>query len=727
MSRDALVWAVAVLAVVANAAVGVVNTDRMAARDRSVKARAAARAEISETLSLMKDAETGHRGYILTGKPAYLGPLLDSERDLPGHLEALRPTLDGQPDQITRLDAVESLIAAKFAEMRRTIALRDAGGRDAAAAEIALDQGKNLMDGIRAQCAEMLRAQDRLIDSDQSDARGQRETATLTLVVGALLTVGVIAVAAAVVRGAAARQVASIDSLRAAKDDAESAMNRLDAFVRNAPCGIAYYNADLRYIHANDAFARLNRVPPEALIGKSIDEAPPQFPLALREEYLEVSKRMAPSAGRRLAIGDETWEISVFPVRATKTERTGLGVIGIDVTAAAEAEARVLESEARFRTMAEAMPQIVWMTRPDGYHEYYNNRWYEFTGLTPEQSIGWGWSDPLHPDDLERSKARWQLSVEGGVPYEIEYRFRAADGKYRWFLARANPIRNERGTVTRWLGTCTDIDDSKRSAERLEDLVEARTLALQRSNEELEKFAYIASHDLQEPLRKIQAFGDRLNTRFKAGLGEQGQDYIARMLDSAGRMRRLIDDLLMFSRVATKLAPLGMVNLNSVVRDVLSDLEVRVGQTEARVEVGPLPTLPADPAQMRQLFQNLVSNALKFRRPDVPPVVTIWAEPSPDLPGGCRVRVADNGIGFEPQYTDRIFQLSQRLHGRQQYEGTGLGLAICKKIAERHGGAITAEGCPGEGSTFIIDLPLTAEPESRNVPPSLAGHDSRRR
>ncbi len=742
MSRDTLLWVMAAVAVLANTAVGIFNLDRTLASDRAVKARLAARSEIGETLSLMKDAETGHRGYLLTGKPSYLQPFDDAATGLPRRLDSLRPMLSGQSAQVARLDAIEKLLAAKFAEMRRTIAIRDTAGRDAAAAEVALDRGKRMMDEIRAEVALLAEEQDRLLDGDQSSSAEQRGTALLTLVVGALLAVGVIFTAAALVRRQMDRRAAAMTALQKAKDDAESALNQLDAFLRNAPCGIAYYDADLRYIHVNEAFARLNRTPAEELIGKSLAEGSPDLPPALRDEYLEVSRRLAPSVGRRLTVGDEVWEVSVFPVKAAKAERPGLGVIGINVTAAAESEARVQESEARFRTMAEAMPQIVWMTRPDGAAEYFNLRWYEYTGLTPEQSLGTNWTAPLHPDDLARSQARWRESVETGMPYDIEYRARAADGTYRWFLGRANPVLNEKGQVTRWLGTCTDIDDRKRQAEQLEGLVEHRTLELRRSNEELEKFAYIASHDLQEPLRKIQAFGDRLSTRFKAGLGEQGQDYIARMLDSAGRMRRLIDDLLSFSRVTTKVAPLAAVNLNAVVRDVLSDLEIRVAQSDGRVEVGPLPTIAADPAQMRQLFQNLISNALKFQRPGVPPVVTVVAvyrravPPDPPSRGSgtlpvprasYRFTVSDNGIGFEPQYATRIFELFQRLHGRSQYEGTGLGLAICKKIAERHGGTIAAEGCPGEGSTFTIDLPTTPELESRHVAPSLAGDHSGRR
>ena len=392
-----------------------------------------------------------------------------------------------------------------------------------------------------------------------------------------------------------------------------------------------------------------------------------------------------------------------------------------NVTNRVRAEREVRESERRFRQLAEAMPQIVWVARADGHREYYNSRWYEFTGLSEAQSLSRdGWVEALHPDDRERGRAAWVRSVETGAVYEIEYRFRGADGHDRWFLGRAVPVRDDGGRVVRWLGTCTDIDDRKKQAETLERLVTERTAALHQanaelvqqqtfvdaildnvaegivacdadgrlklfnaatrtlhglpaepltpdrwaehyslfeadgvtpmpadrvpltrawhgepvrdaelvirpadpalperfvlctgqplrtpagepfgavvsmrdvtqrreyerqlvqtasaleaSNEDLEKFAYIASHDLQEPLRKIQAFGDRLATKFRPALGDQGKDYIDRMLDSAGRMRRLIEDLLAFSRVNTRSRPSVPVDLNEVVRDVLSDL-----------------------------------------------------------------------------------------------------------------------------------------------------------
>ncbi|MDV2997044.1 MAG: Adaptive-response sensory-kinase SasA [Chroococcidiopsis sp. SAG 2025] len=238
---------------------------------------------------------------------------------------------------------------------------------------------------------------------------------------------------------------------------------------------------------------------------------------------------------------------------------------------------------------------------------------------------------------------------------------------------------------------------------------------LAQSNSDLQQFASVASHDLQELLRKIQVFGNQLKEKFSEVLGAQGRDYIERMQSAVGRMQSLIDDLLAFARIATRAQPFGATNLEQVVQEVLSDLEVRLQQTEGKVEVDKLPTIDADPVQMRQLFQNLIGNALKFHRPQTPPAVKIYsqlvaplqseAEDSEDV-AACQVIVADNGIGFEPKYQERIFQAFQRLHGRSQYEGTGIGLAICRKITERHGGSIKATSMPGQGATFIVTLPM---------------------
>ncbi len=257
-----------------------------------------------------------------------------------------------------------------------------------------------------------------------------------------------------------------------------------------------------------------------------------------------------------------------------------------------------------------------------------------------------------------------------------------------------------------------DITERKRTEETL-----ARKAAeLARSNAELEQFAYVASHDLQEPLRKIQAFGDRLKSKCDAAHLQDGRDYLERMQSAAARMQTLINDLLTFSRVISATQPFVPVDLAAVTKEVLTDLEVRIEQTKANVEVGPLPVIEGDPLQMRQLLQNLVGNALKFQPPGSQPVIQIKAQTikSPFAGGPdavpidevCELIVQDNGIGFDEKYLDKIFAMFQRLHGRSEYEGTGVGLAVCRRITDRHGGTITARSKPGAGASFIVALPM---------------------
>lgn len=227
---------------------------------------------------------------------------------------------------------------------------------------------------------------------------------------------------------------------------------------------------------------------------------------------------------------------------------------------------------------------------------------------------------------------------------------------------------------------------------------------LERSNKELEEFAYVSSHDLQEPLRKIQAFGSRIEEMEADHLTPKGKDYLNRMLSASLRMQGLINDLLSFSRVSAKNKTFQSLDLNQVMKDVLSDLEILIQETEAQIIVNILPTIDADPTQMRQLFQNLISNAIKFSG-DQSPLITVEATES--IADGkeiyAELSFTDNGIGFEEKYLDRIFQIFQRLDGRK-FEGSGIGLAICRRIANKHGGTITAKSTPGNGATFFVTL-----------------------
>ena len=268
------------------------------------------------------------------------------------------------------------------------------------------------------------------------------------------------------------------------------------------------------------------------------------------------------------------------------------------------------------------------------------------------------------------------------------------------------------GTLASVAGTIAQGIEHKRAEENLK----AYVARLNQSNRELQDFAYIASHDLQEPLRKIRTFSDRLNTRYGEVLGKQGRDYLERMEGAAARMQNLIDDLLELSRVTTRAQPFTSVDLNEVAGDVVSDLEARIDQVGGRVKVSGLPTVEADRLQMRQLLQNLISNAIKFHREKEAPVVKLYGRllqrqeeglsEEPADSGVCQILVEDNGIGFDEKHLERIFAPFQRLHSRTVYEGTGMGMPICRKVVERHGGNITAKSAPGQGATFIVTLPV---------------------
>ena len=312
---------------------------------------------------------------------------------------------------------------------------------------------------------------------------------------------------------------------------------------------------------------------------------------------------------------------------------------------------------------------------------------------------------PLPTDQLPLLRA-----LRGEAVHNVEVVYAPPDGRQVAVLLSGGPFHDADGTLLGAVVSSRDITGRKAAERRLQQ----SHAELQRSNQELQDFASVASHDLQEPLRKIQAFGDRLSARHADALGEQGRDYLARMQAAAARMSTLINDLLTFSRVTSKAKPFERVDLAEVLAHVADDLQARVEREAGRIDLpdadGPhaLPAVDGDATQMRQLFQNLVGNGLKFHPTDRPPVVTVRATTDGEGDGDVEtvtIEVADNGIGFDEKYLDRIFDIFQRLHGRTEYEGTGIGLAVCRKIADRHGGTIAARSTPGAGATFRVTLP----------------------
>ncbi|PYQ26945.1 MAG: hypothetical protein DMF56_22490 [Acidobacteria bacterium] len=350
------------------------------------------------------------------------------------------------------------------------------------------------------------------------------------------------------------------------------------------------------------------------------------------------------------------------------------------------------------REILETMADALFVIDSDGKIRVLNHAARTLLGYTDSDLLGRS-IDTLESleGDHTISRALHDLARRGPIR-DQERDFRHRDGSAIAVSVSISPVA-ERDVQQGAVVIARDIRERKHAVEELHHTMKR----LQQSNRELEDFAYVASHDLQEPLRKIQAFGDLLKSKHGPTLDTQGRDYIERMQSAARRMQVLINDLLSFSRVTTKAQPFVPVDLNEIARGVVHDLEIRMHDAAGAMSVGELPTIDADPLQMRQLLQNLASNGLKFHRPGIPPHVEIRGSTNDGL---ANITVSDNGIGFDQKYAERIFTMFERLHGKGKYEGTGIGLAICRKIAERHGGEIRAESTPGEGSTFVVSLPV---------------------
>jgi len=674
-------------------------------------------------------------------------------------------------------------------------------------------------------------------------------------------------------------------------------------------------------VYCNTYFAELIKVPYERIVGHYIvdliaDESKDRF------HELFASALMGGSKGEiDLFVNDIHIPVYVS-LTSLQPRLATVGMIITDLTEKKRNEAVLIQyrdqlveaditrhSAERIKVILESLPQMTWTNLPNGEVDFYNQRWYDYTGLTYEHTKEWGWKYVVHPDDLPETMRAYTEALSTGRMFSVENRYKRADGEYRWHLNRALPVRSENEEITLWVGTATDIHAQKNFSRELELKVNERTLELKRSqghleemnmmlsnknkeleqqifnefsesfasykpgdeffkaltrelaektklnyvligeifgtmeqsgpmirtfslaafgeltenvqyslsgdpceqiipgalysfpsgcsvlfpggqalkqykvegyigyplfdshekviglivvmhqseikyveyiqsllkiaakrtegelerlrsekllaaknvelerqNAELASFSYIASHDLQEPLRKIQAFSSRIMEKEMSLLSETARDYFSRITGAAARMQNLIEDLLSYSRTNTSEIIFTSCDLNQILSEVKSDLRDNIAEKNVVIESTPLPTLQIFPVQFHQLFLNLLVNAIKYSKPAVPPVISITAQlvsekaiqtegPVP-VSAYWKISVADNGIGFEQKHAHKIFDLFQRLHGRSEYEGTGIGLAICKKIVQNHHGYITATAQPGVGSIFDIFVPL---------------------
>lgn len=515
-----------------------------------------------------------------------------------------------------------------------------------------------------------------------------------------------------------------VTSIRLASEQS----SKLAAIVESSDDAIVSKQLDGTITSWNRGAERLFGYKPEEIVSQPITrlippdrlgEEPAIIGRLMRGERVEhIETKRVTKDGRLIDVS-----LTISPIRDQFGRIIGASKIARDISVQKRAEREMEESRLRLETIIEASALGTWELDLLTGSPRYSGRYLEILGFKRDETPTHAeLLTRLHPDDFPiRDKAFKQAMQTGKLFYSA--RLIWPDKSIRWMEGRGNVFFDSTGNAVKMTGTVRDITEEKAFSQALETMVDQRTRELQQVNTELEKmnqelasFAYVSSHDLQEPLRKIQAFASRILEKEHQNLSAAGQDYFSRMQEAARRMQLLIQDLLAYSRTNTKEKELVLTNLNVLVAGVMDDLEQQIQETGSTINMGDLPELEVIPFQFRQLFTNLITNSLKFRRTDVPLVIDIRSERVKGSGIGqdsatddyyYRVTVEDNGIGFDNTYHERIFDVFQRLHTKQEYEGTGIGLAICKKIVENHRGFITATGEPGAGAKFMIYLPVS--------------------
>jgi len=679
--------------------------------------------ESRQVLSELTDAETGQRGYLLTGDPTYLEPFRAASRDLGGSIPRLSRRTAGDAAQAPRVAELGRVAGAKMEELRETIRLHETEGPGAAIRTVRLGLGRRLMDEARRVVTEMGVEERGRIEGNFASIRSAARWAVVNF---ALATATAVAL---LLNVGHARRRERVERARGAE-----AVRRNEVWLRTTLTSMG----EAAVVTDGRARVRLMNPIAEALTGWSQGEAegrpfaevfrivheqtrePAADPVA---EVLRDGLTIAMANHTALIARDGTEtpiEDSAAPIKGDDGSVDGVILVFRDVTGARRRREDLKDSLSRFRQLADAMPQIVWASGPDGSLEYVNERWYETTGLPRGAEGGSGWESVYHPDDLAGCKALWSASVRAGEPYESEYRLRdRRAGDYRWHLGRAVPARDEAGRVVRWYGTATDIDDRKRAEEE----VKAARDEAENANRAKDQFLAVLSHELRTPLNPIlMAVTAMLDAPAPPA---DVRPELEMIKQNVTLQARLIDDLLDVMRIVR-----GKMHLRWGVADchALIDQAVRVCRSEVfgrgvRLELDLAARdhhVNADAARLQQVFWNLIKNAVKFT-PDGGRL-TVRSRNAGRDGGALVVEFADTGIGISPEVLPAIFDPFQQGEATitRRFGGLGLGLAISRSIVEAHGGSLAAES-PGKGlgATFRVELKaLTAQAaEAEPAPP----------
>jgi PAS domain S-box-containing protein len=715
--------------------------------------------DVRDALTALLDAETGVRGYVATGDSVFLDPYRGVGRRVRDRLRDLRRLVAGDAVQERNLDTVTARVGRELDSLAGII---HAGSRPAS--DDQLLRGKALMDDTRIALGRM-RARE-TADLDASRATRSRIIRQTSAVIVAGLVLGLIGVVVAMIlsttwvmrrmralernaeRLAAEQPVEPVpahddeigrveeaiatasDLLRERRERLSAAMEwlaqqneavreselRYRTLARNIPNPLVMmYDRDLRFTMAEGAALDPARGDRSQYEGRTLWEImPPDQAERLAAEYRKAFD--GESVVFEWPIGEQHWLLSVSPVRDEASGIVGGVVVSNDVTALKKAREELLRERGMLQAVLDNMVEGVVMANADGEFLVFNPAAERILGVGASDGGPDAWTEDygLFLSDGETPFPSEQLpltrALHGETPEEVEMVSRHADRPDGVVLeVSARPIGEGDGSPMGALAVFRDVTEKHRVEEELAD----RRAELERSNAELEQFAYVASHDLQEPLRMVASYTQLLARRYGGRLDEDADEFIGYAVDGATRMQALINDLLAYSRVQRKELELATVDSGDAVDAALANLRGAIEDREAAVVVDDeLPEVRGDLTQLTQLFQNLLGNALKFTNGARPEVhVGVRRRPEEWV-----FSVSDNGIGIDPQHTDRIFEVFQRLHTRQEYPGTGIGLAVCKKIVERIGGRIWVQSSPGEGATFSFAIPTERRSGRARVP-----------
>lgn len=679
-------------------------------------------------LSTIKDAETGHRGYQLTRDTAYLQPYYNSLKTLPGELKSLDSLARNNILQIKKVDTLLQLTNNQFAIISKILAnaQRSTLYMDRYESDL-LQAGRKNMHEIRQVAKRIREAEEIIFKSKESSETDFRNIAPIYLLTyGLIVLAGISFMFSRVLDGLEKKKIAedklkdNIQALRSEVGIREFTQKTLRSVLDNSLDGIMAFRSirsgqktliDFELILANVISLKSIGLTDKNVVGRRLlDLMPESATDGLFGVYKDVVETGMPKQLEKYYPNGNNW----FYLTVVKLE-DGFVATFSDITRQKRQRLLMEERKLLLKDAENLANMGSWRWRQSDNTMVWSDGLFKILGKKQENYQP-SWSsflENVHSDDLIALQHFFEDSKVKRSGLKMDYRIDLG-GQIRYLSILSKPVVHAEHEQPDILGTVIDITERK----IYENQLKQYTSELKRSNEDLEQFAYIASHDLQEPLRKIRAFGDRLGVKYQQQLEGAGADYIVRMQSAAARMQLLIEDLLSFSRVSRNVHAFERLNMQELLEEVIDDLDALVKRKEATVRIQSAPNVTGERMQIKRLFQNLISNAIKFSKPDERSLVEISGrlvknmevaeEFGISLPETDYVRfiLKDNGIGFDEKYIDKIFNIFQRLHGRNEYEGTGIGLSICRKIVLNHKGFITARSKENVGSDFIVILPV---------------------